>query len=164
MIFWILSSGNLCLINHLKLFWPYTASTASNVQTCKKIFGKKSLNVHTVKQFLNFFFQGFLEFLLCYFTLNFNSMQIFIHLVFCHFLLLEFLFLSFFYSKKPSAFWQFVLEAVEAAWGQKSIKWLIRHKFPLLRTATSLISWHKIQNWGHTRSLKCLKTSPMTLY
>ena len=91
-------------------------------------------------------------------------MQIFIHLVFCHFLLLEFLFLSFFYSKKPSAFWQFVLEAVEAAWGQKSIKWLIRHKFPLLRTATSLISWHKIQNWGHTRSLKCLKTSPMTLY
>ena len=91
-------------------------------------------------------------------------MQIFIHLVFCHFLLLEFLFLSFFYSKKPSAFWQFVLEAVEAAWGQKSIKWLIRHKFPLLRTTTSLISWHKIQNWGHTRSLKCLKTSPMTLY
>ena len=91
-------------------------------------------------------------------------MQIFIHLVFCHFLLLEFLFLFFFYSKKPSAFWQFVLEAVEAAWGQKSIKWLIRHKFPLLRTATSLISWHKIQNWGHMRSLKCNKASPMTLY
>ena len=85
-------------------------------------------------------------------------------MVFRQFLLLDFLFLSFFYSKKPSAFWQFVLEAVEAAWGQKSIKWLIRHKFPLLRTATSLISWHKIQNWGHTRSLKCLKTSQMTLY
>ena len=25
-----LSSGNLCLINHLKLFWPHAASTASN--------------------------------------------------------------------------------------------------------------------------------------
>ena len=25
-----LSSGNLCLINHLKLFWPHVASTASD--------------------------------------------------------------------------------------------------------------------------------------
>ena len=25
-----LSSGNLCLINHLKLFWPHTASTVSD--------------------------------------------------------------------------------------------------------------------------------------
>ena len=25
-----LSSGNLCLINHLKLFWPHAASTASD--------------------------------------------------------------------------------------------------------------------------------------
>ena len=30
-----LSSGNLCLINHLKLFWPHAASTASDRKGCK---------------------------------------------------------------------------------------------------------------------------------
>ena len=88
-------------------------------------------------------------------------MQIFIHLVFCQFLLLEFLFLSFFYSKKPSAFWQFVLEAVEAAWGQKSIKWLIRHNFSLLRIPSSLITWH-IQS--QSISSKHILLCPDTLY
>ena len=33
MAFGILSGGNLCLINHLILFWPQSASAASNVQT-----------------------------------------------------------------------------------------------------------------------------------
>ena len=60
-------------------------------------------------------------------------------------LLLEFTFLSFFYSKETFEFWQFLLEAVETAWGQK---WLIRHKFPLLRTTRSLISSPIIQNLG----------------
>ena len=30
-----LSSGNLCLIHHLKLFWPHTSSTASNRKGAK---------------------------------------------------------------------------------------------------------------------------------
>ena len=31
----------------------------------------------------------------------------------------------------------FLLEAVEDVWGQKSFKWWIKHKFPLLRTSES---------------------------
>ena len=49
-----LSSGNLCLIHHLKLFWPHTPSTASNRKGakiqhkfwwfCQKIFFSKQQN------------------------------------------------------------------------------------------------------------------------
>ena len=49
-----LSSGNLCLIHHLKLFWPHTASTASDRKGakiqhefwwfCQKIFFSKHQN------------------------------------------------------------------------------------------------------------------------
>ena len=35
----------------------------------------------------------------------------------------------------------FLSEAVEAAWGQKSFKWLIRHKFPLLSNPLSINFW-----------------------
>jgi hypothetical protein len=35
----------------------------------------------------------------------------------------------------------FLSEAIEAAWGQKSFKWLIRHKFPLLRKPLSISFW-----------------------
>ena len=34
----VLSSGNLCLINHLILFWPHAASTASNTN-CQNALG-----------------------------------------------------------------------------------------------------------------------------
>ena len=33
------------------------------------------------------------------------------------------------------------LEAADADWGQKSIKWLIRHKFPLLRISKAIDLW-----------------------
>ena len=32
-------------------------------------------------------------------------------------------------------------EAEEAAWAQKSIKWLVRHKFPLLRNPMNISFW-----------------------
>ena len=35
MLIGFLSSGNLCLINHLKLFWPHAASTASDRKVAK---------------------------------------------------------------------------------------------------------------------------------
>ena len=35
----------------------------------------------------------------------------------------------------------FLLEAVEAVWGQKSFKWWIRHKCPLPRKPLSIIFW-----------------------
>ena len=54
-IFGILNSGNLCLINHLLLFWPNIASTAQDVQTCQLFWEKKSLKEHNVKQFSDFF-------------------------------------------------------------------------------------------------------------
>jgi hypothetical protein len=98
-IFGILSSGNLCLINHLILFWPHTASTAPDVQTCQLFGGKKSLNVHNVNYLI--FFHGFLRFFWFLFVSTFKERQIIIPLVFCYFLLLEFSFLSFFYSEKP---------------------------------------------------------------
>ena len=43
-------------------------------------------------------------------------------------------------------FSSFLSEAVEAAWGQKSFKWLIRHKFPLLRKPLSISFWWICQN------------------
>ena len=45
-------------------------------------------------------------------------------------------------------------EAAEAVWGQKSLDWLIRHKFPLLKTTPSLIKRPIIQNPCHTSSSK----------
>ena len=42
-----LSSGNLCLIHHLKLFWPHAASTASDKKGAK-----------TQHEFSQFFFQN----------------------------------------------------------------------------------------------------------
>ena len=50
----------------------------------------------------------------------FNLRQTFIHLVFCYFLQPEFILLL---LKKPLQFWSFLLEALDAAWGQKSISW-----------------------------------------
>ena len=40
----------------------------------------------------------------------------------------------------------FLSEAVEAVWGQKSFKWWIRHKFPLLRKPLSISFWYICQN------------------
>ena len=40
----VLSSGNLCLINHLILFWPHAASTASDVQTFFWYYSKAIFN------------------------------------------------------------------------------------------------------------------------
>ncbi len=53
---------------------------------------------------------------------------------------------------KKKIFWQnhqiscwilasFLSEAIEAVWGQKSFKWWIRHKFPLLRNPLSISFW-----------------------
>ena len=53
---------------------------------------------------------------------------------------------------KKKIFWQnhqnscwilapFLSEVVEAVWGQKSLKWWIRHKFPLLRKPLSISFW-----------------------
>ena len=58
-IFGILSSGNLCLINHLILFWPYAASAASDVQTCKLVWGKKEFECTYCKAIFDFFFKVF---------------------------------------------------------------------------------------------------------
>ena len=44
-------------------------------------------------------------------------------------------------SKNTFEFWHFLSEAAEAVWGQKSFKWLIRHKFPLLRKALNISFW-----------------------
>ena len=40
----------------------------------------------------------------------------------------------------------FLTEAVKAAWGQKSLKWWIRHKCPLLRKPLSISFWKICQN------------------
>ena len=40
----------------------------------------------------------------------------------------------------------YLTEAVEAAWGQKSFKWWIRHKFPLLRKLLSICFGQNCQN------------------
>ena len=71
-IFGILNSGNLCLINHLLLFWPNIASTAQDVQTCQIFWEKKSLNEHNVKQFSDFFFNVIWDFSNALFVLSFN--------------------------------------------------------------------------------------------
>ena len=57
-------------------------------------------------------------------------------------------------SKNNFEFWHFLSEAAEAVWGQKSFEWLIRHKFPLLRTTPSLIKRPIIQNPSHTSTSK----------
>ena len=53
-------------------------------------------------------------------------------------------------SKNTFEFWHFLSETAEAVWGQKSFKWLIRHKFSLLRTTPSSINRPIIQNQSHT--------------
>jgi hypothetical protein len=62
------------------------------------------------------------------------------------------LILLYFEVLKKILFWQnhenscwilppFLSRAVEATWGQKSFKWLIRHKIPLLRKPLSISFW-----------------------
>ena len=50
----------------------------------------------------------------------------------------------FFWQNHENSCWilaPYLSEAIEAAWGQKSFKWLIRHKFPLLRNPLSISFW-----------------------
>ena len=60
--------------------------------------------------------------------------------------------ITLFWGFEKKLFWQnhenscwilapFLSGAVEATWGQKSFKWLIRHKFPLLRNPLSISFW-----------------------
>ena len=49
-----------------------------------------------------------------------------------------------FWQNHKNSYWilaTFLSESDEAAWGQKSFKWLIRHKFPLLRNPLSISFW-----------------------
>ena len=57
-----LSSGNLCLIHHLKLFWPHAASTASNKKGAK-----------TQHEFSQFFFLQNIKRKWCYSSNLLNS-------------------------------------------------------------------------------------------
>ena len=50
----------------------------------------------------------------------------------------------------------FLTEAVEATWGQKSFKWLFRHKFPLLRNPLNIGFWYICQKlWSRQVSTLC---------
>ena len=92
------------------------ASTASDLQTCNLFWGKTSLNVHNLKLFSDFF-SWFFEILLMPFRFN---------CCFVTFYCFNFCFYPSF-TQKNYKFWQFLLEAAEAAWGQKSSKCLIWH-------------------------------------
>ena len=60
--------------------------------------------------------------------------------------------------------WNFYLRLLRLCEVKKSFKWLIRHKFPLLRTTPSLIKIPIIQNPSHTSSSKheVLRWTPCT--
>ena len=84
---------------------------------------KKSLNIPSVKLFSNFCFKVFKDFLSLFcFKPSIKSK----YLSIWGFVIL--------YSLNFCFYPPFT---VEAEWGQKSIKWLISHKFPLLRTTPS---------------------------
>ena len=61
-------------------------------------------------------------------------------------------------SKNNFEFWHFLSETAEAVWGQKSFIWLIKHKFPLLRTTPSLMT-----NNSKAKSHQQFKTSSFAL-
>ena len=173
-----LNSENLCLIHHLKKFWPHTASTASvkksaiyqwkigflalystkndqywlfwcqwwsdnqdqtfswenwPLEAVEAAEAAKAAEVHEDEEVSNAWkittedFRGFQ-------ILEFNNLRT----LFCCF--------------EKKIFWQnhqnlgwilapFLLEAVEGVWGQKSFKWWIKHKFPLLRKPLSISFW-----------------------
>ena len=72
--------------------------------------------------------------------------------------------ITLFWCFEKKLFWQnhenscwilapFLSEAVEATWGQKSFKWWIRHKFPLLRSHWASVFGRFVKTSGQARSL-----------
>ena len=173
-----LSSGNLCLINHLKLFWFHTASTASDRKVAwiqhefswfcqkKKFFKHQNIAILDLKLLNSRIWRTLKSTVVILQALETSPASL--TSVASATSLASTASKAQFPQKTSWSWWSdhhwhqnnpywqffcgmdhqksnfsliygtFLSEAIEAEWGQKSFKWLIRHKFPLLRKPLSI--------------------------